>query len=894
VGFSRETRAFKRLIWLAVGFAALGVVAIAVTILNLRRDTLEQAAREQYDLAIVVGRELVASDHEIERVLDRMEAIVAAAAPSSPAEFRARLADEPTHLALQGVATGRPEVDVATLIADNGDIVNFTRSWPAPNINDAHKEDFVYLSDHARNGTFVGSPQYSKAGSDWLIYFGRRLETPDGRFLGVAHVGVRVDYYRSIYAGIAALKDKAIVLRRRDGALLASYPASEGGKDASVPYGSPWLKVVSEGGGAYLGADLPARDEQLIAVQASPDAPIIVDVDEDTTKVLTRWRSRATELALGALLALICAVALARSAYRQFRRLLLSEATLAERGLDLALVNARFAAVLDNMPHGVALFDADKRVTVVNRRYGEMYGLSMQDVRPGTRLEDILAKRVGRGIYVDEPQRYMQRRLREVESGAQTQRLDRLSNGMVVAISRRPLGDGGWLTIHDDITARQRAEDRIEHMAWRDQLTGLANRALLRNEMAARLDGERVPGAELALLLVDLDDFKGVNDTHGHPFGDALLKAVAERLTEAAGDGVIVARIGGDEFALLQTRWDTESATVELAERVLAAVRRPFPIEDCLLSIRPSVGVARCPRDGDDVETLLKAADLALYAAKSGGRDRIGYFEPKLEHGLREARTLKADLGEAIARGQLAVHFQPIVEARTRRIVDMEALVRWRHPTRGMMPPDMFIGLAEESGLIHALGEFVLLEACRAATLWPAAIGVSVNLSPAQLSRGDFLQVLQRALAMSGLAPQRLTLEITETVLMENLERSNAVLKAIRALGVRVALDDFGSGYSSLSYLQTFAIDTVKIDRAFIAAMETNQRTREIVPLITAIARNLGFRTVAEGVETQSQLDLVVAAGCQGAQGYFFSRPMPASEFDFSCDADEARAVRAA
>jgi predicted signal transduction protein with EAL and GGDEF domain len=352
-----------------------------------------------------------------------------------------------------------------------------------------------------------------------------------------------------------------------------------------------------------------------------------------------------------------------------------------------------------------------------------------------------------------------------------------------------------------------------------------------------------------------------------------------------------VARIGGDEFALLQAQCETDEATVELAERVLAAIRRPFVVEDCQLSIRPSVGVARSPRDGEDVEALFKAADLALYAAKAGGRDRIDYYEPKLEHGLRESRALKADLSDALARGELEVHFQPIVEARSRRILEMEALARWRHPTRGMISPDVFIRLAEESGLIHAVGEFVLARACETAKGWPDEIGVSVNLSPAQLARGDFLDVLQRALDRSGLAPQRLTLEITETVLMENLERGNEVIKQVRALGARVALDDFGAGYSSLSYLQTFALDTVKIDRAFIAAMETNPRTREIVPLIAAIARNLGFRTVAEGVETQSQLDLVVAAGCQAAQGYYFSRPLPASEFDFSAAAAAERAA---
>jgi diguanylate cyclase (GGDEF)-like protein len=585
-------------------------------------------------------------------------------------------------------------------------------------------------------------------------------------------------------------------------------------------------------------------------------------------------------------------MALARATYRDFQRLLRSEASLVEKSLDLAMLNARFAAVLDNLPHGVALFDKDKRVTIANRHYGEMYGLTKDDVKPGSLLADILAKRVAKGVFVENAKKYIDARLKDVQASAPSQSLDRLSNGKVFSTSRRPLMEGGWLTVHEDVTARKRAEDRIEQMAWRDQLTGVANRARLMHEMAALLEGGREEGITPALILIDLDDFKGVNDTHGHPFGDALLKAVAERLTEAAGDNAIVARIGGDEFALLQQRCGSDECSIQLAEHVLESIRKPFTIDDFMLTVRPSLGVARSPRDGDDLETLFKAADLALYSAKSGGRDRIGYYEPTLEIELRESRALKADLHEAIALGQLDLHFQPIVDSRTRKIVKMEALMRWRHPIRGMVPPDIFIPLAEENGMIHELGGFVLLAACRAATRWPEDIDVAVNLSPAQMARGDVIAVVEQALEESGLPARRLTLEITETALMENLETGNAILQQLRAMGVRIALDDFGSGYSSLSYLQTFALDEIKIDRAFVVAMETRDRTREIVALIAAIARNLGAITVAEGIETQTQFDLVVAAGCNGAQGYFFSRPKPVDELDFSEHASgQARAA---
>jgi diguanylate cyclase (GGDEF)-like protein len=894
VGFSRETRAFKRLIYLAFGLGGLAAAAIVLTIFQLRQDVVEQAAREQTDLAIVLGREISQSSRAVEQTLDRLDAIVAKAAPRTPAEFRESLRTAAVHEALVAASDSTQEVDVATLLADNGEILNFSRSWPAPNVNDAHQDDFVYLSGHPGRGTYIGSPQRSNVSHEWLIYSGRRIETTEGRFLGVLHVGVKLGFYRSIYTNIAALKNKSFALRRRDGVLLVGYPDSSGADTSALPYASPWFQLLKEGGGAYEGADLPGRANDLVAVHPIDDAPLIVDVDQSLDSVLAPWRVRAAEISLGAVLALLCAGALARAAYRHFQRLLRSEASLVEKSFDLAMLNARFLAVLNNLPHGVALFDSERRVTIANRRYGEMYDLSPEDVKPGVTLDDILAKRVAKGIYVENAQNYVEARLKDIQGPLPSHSLDRLSNGKVFATNRRPLAEGGWLTVHEDVTARKRAEDRIEQMAWRDQLTGVANRARLMQEMTSLLEADGGAGSKPALILLDLDDFKGVNDTHGHPFGDALLKAVAERLTEAAGDCAIVARIGGDEFALLQENCESDEASAELAERVLAAIRQPFTIDDFMLTIRPSLGVARSPRDGHDLETLFKAADLALYAAKSGGRDRVGFYEPKLEIEMRDARALKVDLHEAIALGQLDLHFQPIVDTRTRRIVKMEALVRWRHPARGMVPPDVFIPLAEENGMIHELGGFVLLAACNAAMRWPPEIGVSVNLSPAQIARGDVIAVVHQALEDSGLPAHRLTLEITETALMENLETGNAILQAIRAMGARIALDDFGTGYSSLSYLQTFALDEIKIDRAFVAAMETQDRTREIVALIAAIARNLGAVTVAEGIETQKQLDLVVAAGCNAAQGYFFNRPKPVAELDFSASAAEKFSTRAA
>lgn len=321
-----------------------------------------------------------------------------------------------------------------------------------------------------------------------------------------------------------------------------------------------------------------------------------------------------------------------------------------------------------------------------------------------------------------------------------------------------------------------------------------------------------------------------------------------------------------------------------MAQRILAGIRAPFEIDGFLVSVSPSIGVAFAPRHGPDVETLMKNADLALYRAKTEGRDRICFFEPCMEGDIRAQRAMKADLAEAVAFGQFVVHYQPIVDARTRRVVDVEALVRWRHPTRGMIAPGHFIKLAEETGHIQAIGEFVLRTACAEAARWPETIGVSVNLSAAQFGREDIVALVHRTLADSGLSPNRLTLEVTESTLMENIASGREVLAAIREIGVRIALDDFGTGYSSLSHLQAFPLDSIKIDQSFVAAMETNSRTQDIVALIAAIARRLGVRTVAEGIETRAQLDLVLAAECERAQGYLFSPPRPIEELVIGAD----------
>ncbi len=876
--------AFPRPVWLSIGLGLFAAVAIALTIFGLRADALDAAGREQTDLAIVVGREISASNRAIDKILDDVNAMVEAASPQNSLDFRRLFGTEAVARQLKGEIASVANIAVVAVIDNNGDIINGSQDWPAPNVNVSHEDDFIYLSENDSADTYISLPVKNRLLNDTSIYFSRSVKGPEGKFLGIVHVGMTLKYYYSIYSAISALKDRAILLARRDGAILFRFP--------ELPYGAPdrltadasWNGRIAAGGGVFQSPGLD-RKPRLIVLHPVDGYPLVVAVSETNEAILAPWRIRALQIGFGAFLAFLCAVFLLKATFNHIYRLRRSEALLLQKSRDMEALNARFELLLSNIPQGVAWFGRDQRLLIANNRYGEIYDLSRGDVKPGVPLEEILAKRVAKGMFVESPEAYIKARLSTIPASNPEYILDRLVNGRIILIFSRPMSDGGWLTVHEDVTARKNAEDKIEQLALHDQLTGAANRVLLLREMERLLPGEGTYGRSLDILLLDLDEFKAVNDTRGHPFGDALLRAVAARLRAAVGECDLVARIGGDEFAILHEGTEEDSeASAHLAQRILAGIRAPFEIDGFLVSVSPSIGVARAPQHGPDVETLMKNADLALYCAKTEGRDRICFFGPCMEGDIRAQRAMKADLAEAVAFGQFVVHYQPIVDARTRQVVDVEALVRWRHPTRGMIAPGHFIKLAEETGHIQAIGEFVLRTACAEAARWPETIGVSVNLSAAQFGREDIVALVRRTLADSGLSPNRLTLEVTESALMENVASGREVLAAIREIGVRIALDDFGTGYSSLSYLQAFPLDSIKIDQSFVAAMETNSRTQDIVALIAAIARRLGVRTVAEGIETRAQLDLVLAAECERAQGYLFSPPRPIEELVIGTD----------
>ncbi|TFV77126.1 EAL domain-containing protein [Bradyrhizobium frederickii] len=536
----------------------------------------------------------------------------------------------------------------------------------------------------------------------------------------------------------------------------------------------------------------------------------------------------------------------------------------------------RFDAALNNMSQGLCMLDASLRVIVCNRRYIEMYGLSPEIVKPGVSMREIMEHSCELGIHPDMTGARLYadyvERLREGEHTLHRH----LNDGRIIKLNHKRMEQGGWVVTYEDVTERHKAQARVAHMARHDSLTDLPNRMLFREKMSEGLNQVAVAGGAMAVLCFDLDNFKTVNDRLGHAAGDRLLRWVAARLKENVGEHDTVARLGGDEFAVLQRGPQPQSAE-KLARRLVEVIGRPPPLENQSIHVGASVGIAIAPDHGLDADELMKCADLALYQAKAKGRGAYQLFEPEMEEEARSRHALEQDLRCALEAREFHLVFQPQMRLDSSELTGFEALLRWKHPSRGLVSPAEFIPIAEENGLIVPIGEWVLRSACATAASWPD-VTVAVNLSPVQFRSRGLVAMVTSALAEAGLPPQRLELEVTETALLDDSEATIEILHQLRALGVRVSLDDFGVGYSSLSYLRKFPFDRIKIDRSFVGTLGESPESVAIVRTIASLGSVLGVETTAEGVETEEQLDFVRECGCTAVQGYYFGRPCPASE----------------
>ena len=858
--------------WLILGGVLLiAAITIGTTFMagNFRERTLNSSKRELENTVLLLARHFEQQFEDFGAIQEDIAKYIQSAGVDT-GDYRRRMSNPDIHEMLKAKIGALSYVGGINLFDSDGALINSSIIWPVPAINVADRAYFKSFKSGARSPLFLVEPVHSRVTGAWTVVLARKLTGRNGEFLGVIGRGIEPAHFEKFFASVALGNDASISMVHRDGTLLARYPHNESMIGHNFKNGPMFQRVLSQGGTAtgVFNSPLDGQD-RLGAAYTLSGFPILVVATTTVSAALADWRAQTKFLiGVGGLSVLVITAMLFLVVRKLSHQHRLSQQRLwrEKRRLDTAV---------NNMTQGLLLFDSSERLIVCNQRYLEMYGLSTEVVKQGCSFREVIAHRKATGSFVGDVDEYCERVRREI--GLRKSIIINTPDERVIQVVNEPLADGGWVATHEDITERRRVEDRITHLAHYDALTDLPNRALFHEQLKREL-ARIAPGEQLAVLYIDIDEFKSVNDTLGHLIGDELLKSVAVSLGRCIRDTDFVARLGGDEFAIVQTGVRTADDVTDLVTRVLNTIREPYECLGHQVTTDASIGIALAPQHGADLDQILKNADLAMYAAKSAGRRTYRFFEPEMDARVRARRILEMDLRQAIADGAFEVHYQPCVSLRDNKITGCEALLRWRHSERGMISPAEFIPIAEETGLIDQLGEWVLTTACAEATTWPDHIKLAVNVSPVQFKSGTLALKIVAALAASGLPASRLELEITEAVLIRDDEAALAILHQLRTIGVRIALDDFGTGYSSLSYLQRFPFDKIKIDRCFVNDIAEPDGSSCIVQAVVNIAAARQMTTTAEGVETQQQRELLHALGCAEMQGYLFSPAKPAAE----------------
>jgi diguanylate cyclase (GGDEF)-like protein len=873
----RSRSAFDRrnpLYWLIFGgvlLIASIVIGTAITVLNFRERALNNRERELENTVLLLARHFDQQLHDFEVIQRDVVRRIERSGVASPEEFRRQISSERFHRNLSGVADGLSDAAGIHVFDANGQLINSSQSWPVPDINIADHSYFKDFAADDRSPRVKLAAVHSRFTAGWTTVIARKVVGPDGQFLGLVSRDIPPANLERFFESVALGTGSAISMLHRDGAMLARYPHIEAmiGRNFGT---APVQQILSKAdyGTTRLISPVDGED-RLAAARALSEFPLSIIATTTVATALADWRAQTQLLVVAAgLVALVIAFTL----FLIVRKLSRQHQNSEQR---LALEKERLDTAINNMTQGLLLYDSDARIVLCNQRYLEMYNLSPDVVKPGCHFRDLIAHRKETGSFPGNVDEFCASVLRNVAQKRATNSILETTDGRSIQIVNQPLANGGWVATQEDITERRRAEQQITHLAHYDALTDLPNRALFSKRLEHEL--ERTNGGEqLAVLYIDIDEFKSVNDSLGHPAGDELLKAVASRLRSCVRDTDFVARLGGDEFAIVQAGIKQRSDVEELVKRIYEAIREPYECLGHQVATDASVGIALAPDDGTDLDQLLKSADLAMYGAKADGRRTYRFFEPEMDARVKARRTLELDIRQAIADGAFDIHYQPIVNFGSNEIVGCEALLRWYHPVRGMISPAEFIPIAEETGLICQLGDWVLTTACAEAANWPSSIKLAVNVSPVQFRSHAFSLKVANALATTGLSANRLELEITEAVLIRDDEAALTMLQQLRAVGVRIALDDFGTGYSSLSYLQRFPFDKIKIDRCFVNDIAKAEGSSSIVQAVINIARSRNITTTAEGVETEQQREMLLSLGCTEMQGYLFSPARPVAE----------------
>ncbi|MFC0407409.1 bifunctional diguanylate cyclase/phosphodiesterase [Roseomonas elaeocarpi] len=879
---------------------ALGAASLAW---NLRQRQLQENGEDLARLSFVLAEQTEQSLQSITLLQRRILEEVRNGQIDTPEAFRQRFGSPAFNQALHDRIDGLPQINELGIVDNTGQLVNFSRGWPIPAVNVGDRDYFHRLSGEAAPPYVISRPMRSRSSGNWTIFLARRASAPDGTLLGLVLGAIELSSFEKLYSRIATEEGLAITLVRRDGVLLARFPARGEITGQAVGTAERFQQLLA-GGEHSVTIQNSLIDDQsrLMAVQALPSYPMGINVSQTLHAALAEWRQEAAALALAVLLIEGGIAGMVVLGLRQLRaqgRLAEAWAERAEAGRAAALAelalarereaaerearlkDRRFARALDAMGQGLCMFDAAGRLLVHNATLHAMLQLPPEALQAGMPFEALEAALSRSTILRPGDAAALVAPLREASRGGrQGSFVWRWADGRSFAVTVQPATEeGSWLASFEEVTERLRAEQQILHMAQHDALTGLANRTLLHERLRQAAAAAAARGERCALLCLDLDHFKVVNDTLGHPVGDALLQEVARRLGCCVRDADTAARLGGDEFAVLQTGISQPGEVAQLAQRLIEELSRPYEIGGRQLALGVSIGSALAPEDGETGETLLRHADFALYSAKAEGRGRHRVFEPAMNTRMQARLALEAELRRALEEGEFHLLFQPLLSLPDRQVVGFEALLRWRHPRHGLMAPDSFIPLAEETGLIVPIGHWVLREACREMRRWPGHCRVAVNLSPVQLADGPaLLRSVEDALAASGEPAGRLELEITESAMLRGTEEVLDTLRRLKERGVRLAMDDFGTGYSSLGYLRTFPFDKVKIDRSFVRDLPHDGESRAIVHAVIGLCGTLGLTVTAEGVETEEQLAQLQRENCSEVQGYLFGAPQPAEE----------------
>ena len=859
--------------WLVLCGAAL-VLAIALgtayMALQYRERAIEVAERDLTNTALLLSRHFDQQLSDLQHVHQDIIGFVRAGGFDTAEAFEKQMSLLSTHEMLRTRLAAFPHVGALNVFNKDGWLINSSAMWPVPDVSVADRYYYREFTSGRATPEVIVEPAVSKVTGVWTTIFARKITDLRGNIIGIASRGVEPSHFEDFVASLALEADTTISMIHRDGTVIARYPQDKSiiGRNVSS---MPQFQRALEAGGNISGRFVSQMtdDDRIGAVRSLHHFPIMIVAATKTQTALADWRAQTRLQFVAAALAVIVVIAtiflIVRQLQRQHRA---AQNLLKEKSRHLD-------AAVNNMTQGLLLFNGEGRLVICNQRYIDMFELSPDIVKPGCHVRELVQHRKETGSFVGDVDAYCARFLDPLGDGAHDTVIG-VPDGRVIRLIYKRSPDGGWVTTLEDITERRRVEARIEHLAHYDALTNLPNRTLFQRHA----EGLLLQTAEVsfAILYIDIDEFKRINDSLGHLIGDEFLRGVSIRLQDAIGPQDFVARLGGDEFAVVQHGVSSEEDVNALAARIYAALRTPFDCRGHSLSADASIGIALAPQDGTELDQLIKNADLAMYGAKADGRHTYRFFEPEMDAAAKARLALEQDLRQALTNGGFEIHYQPLVDLRSDRVTGCEALVRWRHPERGMISPAAFIPVAEDTGMIVELGEWVLRTACAEAANWPAHVRLAVNVSPVQLREPTLALRIASALASSGLPANRLEIEITEAVLIGDDATALAILHELKALGVRIALDDFGTGYSSLSYLKRFPFDKIKIDRCFVTDIAEADGSSVIVQAVVNIAASCNMTTVAEGVETAQQKELLRALGCTQMQGFLFSGARPSAE----------------